>query len=342
MKFVSKNPSIASVSEQGTVVGVSAGSTVIEVKEDTGEYRGQIPTTIVPNDGSYIPVTKVTLNLTSVNLKYAYDYSKQLKATVTPSNATNKAITWTSSNPTALSVVNGYLKCLREEAGTFTVTASSVDGPAASCTVSIVKNGTVVDSVSPTTINMTSADSKTYHITIDTTDYDGYKSGYSVFDTYGLTRAINKTESGFDLVVSENVGSDRTIKVYVSGLGSGDDTTKITINQPYSKIASAFISPSDGGTSYCHANGDFYHKDYPTKVTGLNIIYFQCAPEAFDDIIGKLSTSKSWLTIRSYHEYRSDIGGIVGIAAAPNTTGEPRTAYVTFPGGLMYYVEQDA
>jgi len=342
MKYTSKNPSVAFVSEQGTVVGVAAGSTVIEVKEDNGEYRGQIPTTVVPNDSSYIPVTGVSLNTTNVRLKYAYDFSKQLKATVSPSNATNKALTWSSSDPSALSVVNGYVKVLREETGTFTVTATSVDGPAAACTVSIVRNGTVVNSVSPSTINMTSADSKTYHISVDTTDYDGYKSGYSVYDTYGLTRVINKTDSGFDLVVSENVGTDRQIKVYVSGLHSGDDTSIITINQPYSKIASAFISPSDGGTSYCHADGSFYHKDFPTRVTGLNTIYFQCAPEAFNDIISKLGTSESWLTIRSYHEYREDIGGMVGIAAAPNTTGSPRTAYVTFPGGLMYYVEQDA
>lgn len=342
MKFTSKNPSIASVTEQGTVVGVASGSTVIEVKEDNGAYRGQIPTNVVANDSSYIPVTGVSLNYSSVSLKYAYEFSKQLRATVTPANATNKAITWTSSDPSSLSAKNGYLKCLRDGVGTYTVTASSVDGPAATCTVSIVRNGTVVNSVSPSTINMSSADSTTYHISVDTTDYDGYKSGFSVFDTYGLTKAINKTDNGFDLVVSENVGSDRQINVYVQGLNSGDDASVITINQPYSRIASAFISPSDGGTSYCHADGSFYHKDFPTRVTGLDTIYFQCAQEAFNDIINKLGTSESWLTIRSYHQYREDIGGMVGIAAAPNTTGSPRTAYVTFPGGLMYYVEQDA
>jgi len=342
MKFTSKNPSIASVTEQGTVVGVATGSTVIEVKEDNGAYRGQIPTTVVSNDSSYIPVTGVSLSKSSVSLKYAYDFSKQITATVTPSNATNKAITWTSSDPLALSAKNGYLKCLRAGTGTFTVTATSVDGPAATCTVDIVRNGTVVDSVSPTTINMASADATTYHISIDTTNYDGYKSGYSVFDTYTLTKATNKEENGFDLTVKENVGSDRQIKVYVQGLYSGDDVTTITINQPYSRIATAFVSPSDGGTSYCRASGEFYHKYYPSNISGLDIIYFQCAQEAFNDIISKLGTSESWLTIRNYAVYRSDIGGLVGIAAAPNTTGKARTAYVTFPGGLMYYVEQDA
>ena len=49
-----------------------------------------------------IKVKSISISNSSVSLKYGE--TEKLKATISPSNATNKQITWTSSNPSLVSV----------------------------------------------------------------------------------------------------------------------------------------------------------------------------------------------------------------------------------------------
>lgn len=78
--------------------------------------------------------SSVSLNKTSLNLIAGDTYT--LSATVSPSNATNQAVTWTSSNGNASVDNSGKITALR--AGTATITARTTDGNlAASCNVTI-------------------------------------------------------------------------------------------------------------------------------------------------------------------------------------------------------------
>ena len=52
--------------------------------------------------------------------------SETLTATVYPSNATNKNVTWTSSNPSVATVNNGTVKALK--AGKATIKVTTADG----------------------------------------------------------------------------------------------------------------------------------------------------------------------------------------------------------------------
>ena len=80
-----------------------------------------------------VAVSKVALSKTSVSI-YAGSTTK-LTATVTPSNATNKKVTWKSSNSAVASVdANGNVKGIK--AGTVTITATA-DGKSASCKVTV-------------------------------------------------------------------------------------------------------------------------------------------------------------------------------------------------------------
>ena len=72
-----------------------------------------------------IPVTKITISGNPVNL--ALKKTATLKATVTPSNATNKAITWSSSNTKAVTV-NQSGKVTAVGAGKATIKATAKDG----------------------------------------------------------------------------------------------------------------------------------------------------------------------------------------------------------------------
>lgn len=86
-----------------------------------------------------IRVTSVSLNRTSITLDVSDTY--YLTATINPSNATNKTITWTSSN-TNVATVNaaGRVKALR--AGSATITAT-VDGKKATARVYVNEEETI-------------------------------------------------------------------------------------------------------------------------------------------------------------------------------------------------------
>ena len=71
-----------------------------------------------------VAVTGVSLNASSGEL--TVNGQTTLTATVEPSNATNKTVTWTSSAPTVASVVNGVVTALKS--GTATITAKTEDG----------------------------------------------------------------------------------------------------------------------------------------------------------------------------------------------------------------------
>ena len=79
-----------------------------------------------------ITVKKVALNKTSANLKVGGTVT--LEATVTPSNATNKSVTWKSSNTSVATVKSGKVTAVA--AGTATITATA-GGKMATCKVTV-------------------------------------------------------------------------------------------------------------------------------------------------------------------------------------------------------------
>ena len=103
---------------------------------------------------SVISVTSVTLNKTTAELEVGKTLT--LTATVAPSNATNKALTWSSSN-TSVATVDGNGKVTAVAAGNATITAKAKDGSNKSATCAItVKAATVI--VTSVTLNKTTAE----------------------------------------------------------------------------------------------------------------------------------------------------------------------------------------
>ena len=86
------------------------------------------------------PVTDVSLNKTSTKL--IVGSSETLTATITPTNATNKNVTWKTSNADVATVADGTVTAVGP--GTATITVTSVDGPSATCTVTVIQPTTGV------------------------------------------------------------------------------------------------------------------------------------------------------------------------------------------------------
>ncbi len=90
--------------------------------------------------GETTPVTGVTLDKTEETVEVGK--TVKLTATIEPSNATNKKVTWSSSNETVATVNNGTVTGVAE-GGPVTITATTEDGEfTAACTVTVTASTT--------------------------------------------------------------------------------------------------------------------------------------------------------------------------------------------------------
>ena len=99
-----------------------------------------------------IAVKKITITGGNISLKVGE--TKTLKVTISPSNATNKKITWKSSN-TKIATVNSSGLVTAKAVGKATITATANNGKKASITVNVQKQPEVTKvTLSQTSINM--------------------------------------------------------------------------------------------------------------------------------------------------------------------------------------------
>ena len=93
---------------------------------------------------SEVYVTDISLSHTGISLTAGQTFT--LSATISPSNATNKSVTWTSSNSAVATVSRGAVEA--HKAGTATVYAVSSNGKKASCTVTVAEKQELRQSIS--------------------------------------------------------------------------------------------------------------------------------------------------------------------------------------------------
>ena len=163
--WTSQNDSIASVDSNGKVTAKAPGSTTITAKITVGgkEYTDSCSVTVTQGN---VPVTGVTVSPTSGTV--AINGTLPLTANIQPSNATNKAVTWTSSN-TSIATVDTNGKVTGKAVGSATITATTTDGKkTASCTVTVTQG-------SVTTLTYSVAVDKT--LTLNASDFNSVCAG---------------------------------------------------------------------------------------------------------------------------------------------------------------------
>ena len=129
VSWTSSNSAVASVSSSGLVTAQAAGTARITVTTQDGSRTAYCDVTV-----SAINVTSVTLNKNTMTLTEGG--SEQLTHTIQPSNASNKAVTWTSSNTNVAIVSNGMVAAIAK--GNAKITLRTVDGGyTASCDVTV-------------------------------------------------------------------------------------------------------------------------------------------------------------------------------------------------------------
>ena len=124
--------SIATVTD-GVVTAVAPGTATITVTTEDGNKAATCAVTVT---AATVPVTGVTLNKTSTSL-YVGD-TETLTPTITPDNATNKNVTWSSDDTSVATVdASGLVTAVARGTAVITATAADGSGASASCTVTV-------------------------------------------------------------------------------------------------------------------------------------------------------------------------------------------------------------
>ena len=124
----SNNTEIAEVSNNGTVTAKALGTATITAT--VGSYTATCEVTVA------VPVTGVSLDKATMSLTAGS--TGTLTATITPENATNKNLTWTSDNEAVVAVSDGVVSAVA--AGTANITVTTADGgKTATCVVTVTR-----------------------------------------------------------------------------------------------------------------------------------------------------------------------------------------------------------
>lgn len=157
ISWSSSKPSVASVDQKGTVNALSVGTTVI--KASAGGKNDSCTITVISKT---IGVSSITLDKSSLSLKIGEEY--QLNATINPSNASEKNVSWSSASSSIATVNNGLVKGI--SAGETEITASC-GGKKAVCKVKIMPVEVESISLSKTELELFVGDSETITATIN-------------------------------------------------------------------------------------------------------------------------------------------------------------------------------
>lgn len=131
--WASSNASVASVNS-GTVTAIKEGTATI-----TASAGGKSATCTVKVSTKVVAVTSITLDKTSLSMKVGE--TETITVTVNPDNATDKNVTWTSSDESVAKVADGKVTAVKS--GKATITAKCED-KTAECAVTVtVPTGSV-------------------------------------------------------------------------------------------------------------------------------------------------------------------------------------------------------
>ena len=144
VSWKSDDTAVATVDQNGKVTAVGAGTATITATTEDGKYTATCTVKVSP-----APVAANGVTLTPNKATLNVGKKQTLTATVLPADATNKNVTWVSSDTSVATVESGVVTAIGK--GTATITVTTADGGyTATCEV------TVKLPVSAVTLNETS------------------------------------------------------------------------------------------------------------------------------------------------------------------------------------------
>lgn len=175
-EWTSSNKKVATVNSKGVVTAKKPGTVTITCKTtDTGKTAT-----------CTVKVTRVGVSSVSVNkskISLLAGSSTTLKAVISPSNATEKGVKWTSSDK-SVATVNSNGKVTAKGRGTATITCTTVDGAKkATCKVTVITKKISSISLNKTSMKISYNTSATLKVTVSPKGADKSLVKWSSSDT---------------------------------------------------------------------------------------------------------------------------------------------------------------
>ena len=225
LTWSSSNTSVATVSN-GVVKAVGFGTATITAKSNNGK-TASCSVTVNPIQPTGIKATPETSTL------YGLNGTVKLSANVMPSNATNKAVTWSSRNTSVATVSSdGTVKAVGY--GTTVITATTVNGLTSNCTINVKKEEV-------TSLTIATKPTKTNYYVGDTLNTAGLtlKAAYNNGTTQTITGGFTCTPTALS-----------TAGVQTVTVNYGGKTATFTVNVQDVTLSSIAIASTPTKASY--------------------------------------------------------------------------------------------
>lgn len=207
----SANKKVATVSQTGQIKAVGKGTTNITVTTADGKKTATCKVTVT------IPSKKVKLNTKKVYV--VAGKSVKVKATMTPSNTTDK-VTWSTSNKKVATVKKGKITA-KKKTGKATITAKTTSGKKTTLTVYVVKKAKKSISIKLNKKTLTLKKGKQYNLkatvkpskSTDTLKWKSSNKKVASVDAFGTV--VGKKKGKAKITVTTTSGKKYTCKVTV-------------------------------------------------------------------------------------------------------------------------------
>ena len=267
----SSNTAVATVTPTGTVTGKTGGTATITVTTIDGGKTATATITVT------VPVTGVRLNKTSA--RAVAGSTVALVATVVPSTATNKAVTWKSSNDKVATVSSTGLVTTRAGvSATITVTTSD-GGKKATAVITVIVPVTGV-TVSPASVKVPVGKTATLKATVHPSTATNRAVTWSSSKTAVVTVApttgvVTARKVGTATITARTSDGGRTssatvtVFVPVTGVTVSPTSTKLAVGKNTTlKARVAPTNATDQRVTWKSSNDKIAHVTSVGKVTG--------------------------------------------------------------------------
>ncbi len=248
--FTSEDYSIANVDQNGNITAFSAGETTITVTANDGSgISASFKIKVSP-----ILVSSITLSDTNISLNIGDTHT--LSASISPENATNRDVSWTSANP-QVATVDEYGNVTAIAIGETTITATANDGSGISASCNVTVNPILVESITLdyTTLELNTGDSQLLTASIypenatdKTVQWWSDDKNIADVDQNGL---VTMTNNGGTTTIHVRAcdGSGVEATCVVTGMSGIDDiiadAKEMDIYNVYGQLLKAKASPED-------------------------------------------------------------------------------------------------
>jgi uncharacterized protein YjdB len=323
----SSDTSIATVAN-GVITPVAAGSATITVTTAVGGFTDTCDVTVVD---TAIHPDSVSLNKPSTTI--AAGSSETLTATVLPSNATNKNVTWKSSNTSVAIVANGVVTAV--SAGSATITASTADGgKTATCAVTVTAatvhpTGVTLNNSS---INLKVAGTDTLTATVLPANSDNkavtWSSSSNAIATVSASGLVTGMGAGTATITVKTADGGKTATCTVTvasnqasgNLAAGKTPTASTAFTNIARITDSDVTMNNYSDSYPNSGLQWIQIDLGSSkdINTIDLWHYFGDSRKYHDVIIKLSNDSSFSSGVST-VYNNDTNNSSGLGTGKDT-----------------------